>query len=186
MFQVSLRQLFIFLTAIAFAIASLRYPTPWWQSVIGLILLFAFFAALIAAIFERGPQQAFALGFAIVVLSYALMIVNGRKAYSPQGNMLTYDELHGVGYLPTTVMLGELYDMLYRGGKRNASPAAGSPSQSNFARTGHAWWGLLLGYLGGSFAQRLDARRRSRAAAENRASANLAATAAQNLSENRH
>jgi hypothetical protein len=166
MFRVSLRQLLTLVTALAFAIVSLRYATPWWQAVVGLVVLFSFFAAVLVAIFNRGSQQAFAIGFAIVVLCYGLMIVNGRKSFSATGNVLTYDELHGVGYMPTTVVLGELYDALHReGGLRNASPSAGSPSQSNFARTGHAWWALLLGYLGGSFAQRIDNRRRSRPSA---------------------
>jgi hypothetical protein len=163
MFQISLRQMLTFMTAIALAIVSLRFATPWWQGVVGLVLLFSFFAAVLAATFERGPQQAFAIGFAVVVLGYALMIMNGRTSMGVRGNTLNYEELEGAGYLPTTVILGELYDVFYRPGRsRNASPIAGSPSQSNFARTGHAWWALLLGYLGGSFARRLDERRRSR------------------------
>jgi hypothetical protein len=162
MFQISLRQLLTFVTAIAFAIASLRSATPWWQGVVGLVLLLSFFAAVLAAIFERGPQQAFAIGFAVVVLGYALMIVNGRTSMGVRGNTLIYEELEGAGYLPTTVVLGGLYDLLHReGGSRVGRPLAGSPSQSDFARTGHAWWALLLGYLGGSFAWHLDERRRS-------------------------
>jgi hypothetical protein len=161
--RISLRQLLILVAAIALAIVSLRYATPWWQAVVGLLLMVLFFAAVIAAIFERGPRQAFAIGFVVVVFGYAIMLANGRKSFSPNGNTLTYEELHGAGYLPTTVVLGELYDVFYReGGNRYASPKAGSPSQSNFARIGHCWWALLLGYLGGSFARRLDERRRSR------------------------
>jgi hypothetical protein len=160
MLQISLRQILTRVAAIAIAIVSIRYSTRWWHSVVGLAVLLSFFAAGITAIFERGPRQAFAIGFAVVVFGYAVMLAGGRKSYGSNGNALTYEELHGAGYVPTTICLGELYDFFHRqGGGRTAPLIAGRPSQSNFARTGHTWWALLLGYLGGHFARFVYLRR---------------------------
>ncbi len=123
--------------------------------------MFAFFAAVIAAIFERGPRQAFAIGFAVVVFGYAVMLVNGRQSVSAAGNVLTYEELNGTGYLPTTVALGELYDLAFRrGASRTGRPSPGSPPQMNFVVIGHTWFALVFGYLGGCFARFTYARRK--------------------------
>jgi hypothetical protein len=90
--RISLRQLLIFVAVVALAVASLKYASPLWQAIIGLVTLMAFFAAGILAIFERGPRQAFGIAMALVMLCYGLLLVErpGLASQVPTNLLLIY------------------------------------------------------------------------------------------------
>jgi len=164
MLRISLRQVLILVAAIAMTIVSLKYASPWWQSVVTLIGLLTFFAAMIVGIFDRGPRQTFAIGMVLVMFGYGVLIMNGRRSFSATGGTASYEELHGNGYLPTTDILHELYRLIFGPEEARLGRAQNAPSESTFVQTGYAWWALLLGYLGGSLAQEVDRSRKKREA----------------------
>jgi hypothetical protein len=171
MFRISLRQLLIVVAIVALAIVSLKYASPFWQGLIGLAAMLAVSAAIIAAIFERGPRQSFAIGFVIVILGYALLFIAGLRLQ-----------------LPTSLLLSHLYLAISRSEWRNTTtgqieseesairlqatpkigvgglsfPAVESrsyPLPEYYYPTGHYWWTLILGYVGGFLAQLIYVRR---------------------------
>lgn len=168
MFRISLRQLFFFMAAVALAIVSLKYASVFWQGFIGLLAMLAVFAAVIIGVFERGPRQAFAIGFSIVVLGYALLILAGLRSQ-----------------LPTSLLLDRLYPailepgwMVTDSGERVPEATAGriratytgpslSPIQPQnyplpdfYYPIGHYWWTMILGYVGGALARFIYIRRK--------------------------
>jgi hypothetical protein len=197
-FRVSLRELFVLVAAISLAIVSLKYASPIWQGIVGLIAMFTAIVVVMIGVFDRGPRQAFAIGFAIVIFSYALLVVNGQKIDnlepSPNVELNTYR-----GHLPTSLILDCLYKALEHSTYLDASTgkiipelgpatvhinsfgqatAAGRavisqelPPSGNFMPVGHIWWALLLGYIGARFARFVYVRRTVQPAAANKSAA---------------
>src|SRR5688572_10366264 len=112
MLQISLRQLLILVAFIALAIVSLKYATNLWQALVGLVTMIATFAAILVGAFDRGPRQVFAIGFAVVLLAYSVLVASGRKM----------DDLHvqnvemfaSIGRLPTTILLSYAHKFVAR------------------------------------------------------------------------
>jgi hypothetical protein len=180
MFQISLRHLFILVAAIALVIVSMHQASELYQGLVGMLAMLAMFAAVIIGITDRGPRQLFAISFAVVMLGYALLIMNGAKYASGQNTV--NGELTGWnGQLPTTVLLRVLHTVTARDEWIDTSDgkvldssevasmqAAGGrpgvtwqkkPDRGTFVTTGHYWFALLFGYLGGHFARFVYGRR---------------------------
>src|SRR5262245_30643255 len=85
--------------AIALAIVSLRYASLLWQGLIGILATLVIMVLLMAAIFDRGPRQAFAIGFCIVALGYGLLLLE-FGGYSGQESIFD-------SQWPTTLVLVE-------------------------------------------------------------------------------
>jgi hypothetical protein len=162
--RISLRQLFMFVALVAVAIVSLRYASPLWQGVIGMATMLAFFAAVLAGIFDRGPRQVFAIALALVMLAYGLAASQGRPPTT-----LILRALHGAmaEYHGRDANTGQVipdFDLA----KWQADLAATgttsivvipSPPEEEFMPIGHYWFALLFGYVGGKFARFVYLRR---------------------------
>jgi hypothetical protein len=190
MFRVSLRELLIGVAVIALAIGSLTYASDTWVAIVAGLAMLGFFAAIVVAAVDRGPRQAFAIGFALVMLVYGLIVLNTPPTHPPfEGPSRTKEFDHWEGRLPTTRMLRYVHHAVDRSqwidsstGKAipNFDPADPSiptwgsvgsfgaaavasfnelPPREQFMPIGHLWWGLLLGNVGGRFAQIVYARR---------------------------
>jgi hypothetical protein len=193
MFRLSIREMLLLVAAIALAIVSLRTALPFWQGIVGLVVMLVAVFQLAAVIFDRGAGQAFAIGFMVVFIGYAALVWHGEKEQSgpPVGATRNVElVISNNAMLPTSVLLQWLFDFVERGvyvyddnGKEvahsdeaNVIQAVSSvntsmtlngrsvtfqyfPPVDNFMRTGHYWWALLLGYIGGRFAQYIYERR---------------------------
>ena len=180
--QISLRQLFVLVTVIAAAIVSLHHASETCQALTGLAAMLAFSVGLAVAVFDRGPRQAFAIGFTLMLVVYAGVVMTGKRTNSR--GTTSNPELSGSGQLPTTILLRQLHTAIEKEvwqdvntgqelpnfdvAKELAAVAAGAPPTAAssrvpelgvFARTGHYWWAMLLAYLGGHFARFVYLRR---------------------------
>lgn len=171
-----------FVALVALAIVSLRFASSVWQTIISSMTFVIFWAAAIAAIVDRGPRQLFAIGLVTSMGAYGALLF----AFPRQGaaNWRYHTEFNpDTGSLPTTQLLALIYravvdiswyDMTtgktiagYDPARQSAAPSAANitltewPSRYTFMAIGHCWWAILLGIVGGWFAQWLH-RRRSR------------------------
>jgi hypothetical protein len=187
MLRVSLREAFIFVALVALATASLKYANDTWISIVAAIMMLSFFVALIIAVVDRGPRQAFAIGFVLVAAAYGYLVVSATHSESNR-----VIEFYGSsGRLPTTRLLNLIYQSVNTSDYYdNATgqplpgfdPATESdrlrlsiqmpgggmvpgvsfrqiPEMDSFMRVGHCWWALILGCAGGYFAQVVYRRR---------------------------
>lgn len=187
MFRISLRELLAAVALVAFATVSLKYASEGWVTIVAGLALLAFFAAIIVAVADHGPRQVSAIGFAIVMLVYGLIVMNTPPAYSPPDRPARTSEFdHWEGRLPTTRLLRYVHHVFDASryvdntgkeipnydpanpiipvnvGGMGFGPSASldeRPPRNQFTSIGHLWWGLLLGYIGGRFAGFVYARR---------------------------
>ena len=180
MFQISLRSLLVLVTLVALAIVSLRCATGWWQIAVVTIALVAFWGTIILAVVDRGNRQAFAIGFALSMVLYAIALLligplsgfgdNASREFNPAtGQLLTSRLLR-----PLFESIAEVHSIDFRTGQvvPNSDPnTSGSgpgsqfisrseiPDRGTFMVIGHSWWALLLGLCGGWFAKWVYSRR---------------------------
>ena len=167
----------ILVAAVALAVVSLKYASDVWQGFIGLAAMLALLYVIAVSIFDRGPGQAFAIGFAVAVIAYGLVVANGERFPNSKQNV---ELMVSEGRLPTSVLLRSAYQLVTRlvyvdainGQTMNeedaqrlltAASQPGSPTPSIrqefrppeefFMQIGHYWWALLLGYVVGQFAR---------------------------------
>jgi hypothetical protein len=186
MFRISLRQMLVFVAAIALAIASLKYANDVWLAVVATVLMPALFISLIVAVVDRGPRQAFAIGFAIIIVAYGTTLLTGTSGFGGDLNSKNVEFDQWAGRLPTTRLLRYVHAAVQTSGYfdnvtgkelPNYDPAnppnrfrgvggfapgvsyRESPPRGKFMPIGHMWWALLLGYLGGVFAMFVYRRR---------------------------
>ncbi|MEX2316062.1 MAG: hypothetical protein WD669_02850 [Pirellulales bacterium] len=119
MFQISLRQLFVLVAFVALAIVSLKNAPGMWHGVVGLLAMVTILTAVLVAILDRGPRQAFAIGCAIAMLGYGLLVANGTKvAKGPGGSLVNFQlDINNGGILqqlPTTALLRYAYAGIQR------------------------------------------------------------------------
>jgi hypothetical protein len=103
--KLALRELLMVVALIALGCAALKYANDMWFAVIAAIVFLTFFRALIVAAVDRGPAQAFAIGMALVMAGYALLLLSSRT--TNQG-MIDNQEFTRGGVLPTTQLLEHL------------------------------------------------------------------------------
>ncbi len=72
MFRISLRGLLLLPAVLAFACGALTWASRGWLGATLILVTLAFIGTTIIAIFDRGPRQAFAIGY---VVSFVLLLV---------------------------------------------------------------------------------------------------------------
>ncbi|HEX3601816.1 MAG TPA: hypothetical protein VHU84_16800 [Lacipirellulaceae bacterium] len=173
--QMSLRELLVLVSLTALAIVSLKFASNTWEAIVSGIVLSMFLVAGVVAVIDRGPRQAFAIAFVIVMATYGFAVLNGHLGNQENNNR----ELNSSGRLPTTRALVNLHHVVDTGhwidpfsGNPVPSPAVdkatgrviiGSngrpasyeqiPPLEEFLFIGHCWAAVLLGYVGGYFGQ---------------------------------
>ena len=181
MFQLSLRSLLVFMALCALAIVSLRFASPGWQTAVSSITFVMFWAAAIAAIIDRGPRQVMAIGIAVSMAAYGLVLIalprggNANRQYHTEFNPDS-------GRLPTTRVLAPIYRSIVevtwynmttgqpvanqdpasqarRAGAANVTMSE-SPNRNTFMTIGHCWWAIVLGICGGWFGRFVYLRRK--------------------------
>ncbi len=191
--RISLRQLLLLTAAVALAIVSLRYASDFWQGLIGVFAILALIAAILTGIFDRGPRQVFAIGFAGAMATYGLLVACGHQEKSPIPHNIEFRI--GEGKYPTTALLRCGYQLIAyyvqvdssgrpvsdaeaqrmwaawntAGGPPPGLSSVAHPDQAFFTTVGHFWWGLLFGFVGGHFARFVYLRHTEELAAQRKA-----------------
>jgi predicted PurR-regulated permease PerM len=181
MFRVSLRELLGLLACCALALASLKYASETWLAITLGLGMVVFFWALVVAAIDRGPRQAFAIAFVLVMSTYVVIVLNTPSPVFNQSQPASKEFDQWEGRLPTTRLMRYVHQVLDRSewidgstGKVVPSPtqaqiAAGGfspgvayremPPREQFMPIAHVWWGMLFGYLGGRFGRMVYVRR---------------------------
>jgi hypothetical protein len=186
MFRMSLRELMAFFLIVAIALTTLKFASAVWQVLMITLAMFVLFAAVIVALVDRGERQAFAIGFAVVLICYGVLIsFAGANFTNSNGANVEFDPWGG--RLPTTWMLRYIHRAIGSDywvdstGKviPNYDPSTAGPTtvavvggfgtlsanfvedppRENYMPIGHLWCALLLGYAGGWFAKWVYVRR---------------------------
>jgi len=170
MWRLSLRELLMLVALVALAIVSLKYASLTWQGFVLSLTLLAFVAAAIAAFVDRGSRQAFALGMVVTMTIYAALLPTATLGSQlPTSYVLS---MIRSGMLTRTYVDRQTGQPLPDYDPNNMTTPLGvnprafvrprqitMPPSSQFKIIGHSWWSLLLGYVGGRFAQFLYVRR---------------------------
>jgi hypothetical protein len=188
-FRISLRELLVVVSLVALSVASLKFANDFWLAVVAGLAMIALFASLIIAAVDRGPRQAFAIGFALTMIAYGIILTTGQRTRGSGGSVnsenIEFDQW--AGHLPTTRLLGYFHMAVERNEWRdmngkvvpgyapnqgqgiNAGGFGGSfaasvyfqevPPREIFMPIGHCWWALLLGCVGGYSARFVYKRR---------------------------
>jgi hypothetical protein len=181
--RISLRRLLAFVTVAAVGCVALKYANEWWVAGVAAFTLVAFMAAVVVALVDRGPRQAFAIGFAACAAIYGGMVASSRWFYAGGAGAVVPNVNREMdpdgGTLPTSQALGALYRAVvvegyidHATGQRSTSrpgppgqplsPSIGirqEPAPTMFMPVGHCLWLLMLAYAGGLFAKFVNARR---------------------------
>ncbi len=106
-FRMSLREILVLVAMVALAISSLKYAEDTWLALVAGVTMIAFFVVLIVAVVDRGPRQAFAIGFALTMFAYGLILMTGQRTIGSGGSVSSKNiEFHQwEGRLPTTHVL---------------------------------------------------------------------------------
>jgi hypothetical protein len=173
--QVSLREMLTIVAFVAIGTASLKVDGLLSSIFVALALLLCMAMAVMAVV-DRGPRQAFAIGFVICALVYGTVVFASRATeFQPHA-----------GRLPTSQLLTPLYEAIVKrtwidgiSGKElpNYQPegsgdsavvaanrlgislSAESPGRITFMSVGHILWALVFSYAGGKFGQFTYSRR---------------------------
>jgi hypothetical protein len=165
----SLRELLLLIALAALAIASIRYATTTWRTVVYTITMAVLMTGAVTAVIDRGPRQAFAIGMVLTMAIYAILVRNGvsgtrgeNRELDPSDGRLPTTRAASYFYRPTTTHrwfdergneLANFDESKPRPGVRRATRRTNiSPSADLFMQIVHSWWALLLGYIGGWFA----------------------------------
>lgn len=114
----SLREMFVLVAATALAIVSLVTASFVWQSILCLVVVLSAMIALVVSLVDRGPRRAFAIGFAVAMLGYLVVVANVHHVMPADqfGNIHTdnveFSAYNGV--LPTSIALRHLYGGISR------------------------------------------------------------------------
>lgn len=105
MFRITLRELFLLVTAAALAVASLRSASDGWLTATIIIATVGLFWASVVAVADRGPRQAFAIAYLLIGAGYGFVAIslphadeNDRDSEAPEFEVFR-------GRLPTTRLL---------------------------------------------------------------------------------
>jgi len=118
MFRLSLRELLSFVALVALGITSLRYASDAWLALVAGVTMIALFVALIVAVVDRGPRQAFAIGFALTAIAYGAVLMTGQTTRGNSGNVTSINVEFNTweGRLPTTRLLRYVHTAVEHGG----------------------------------------------------------------------
>ena len=185
--RISLREMFVLVAAVALAIVSLVYASSLLQAAVSLIALLVGLAAVILGIIDCGPRRAFAIGFSVAMIGYLVVVLNCQRMAAQQTNQFVFETNRP--HLPTWLLLDYFYEGINRsgnydvitnelipeseklvqvpgtmGGAKQTGAGHGVwyqelPPREIYMATGHLWWALLFGYIGGHFARFIYKRR---------------------------
>jgi hypothetical protein len=110
--RLSLRELLVLMALFAVLLPSLKYASDSWLALVAAITMAAFVLAMIVAIVDRGPRQAFAIGFALTMAAYGLIVTN----------LPTQEFDQWEGRLPTTRVLRYVHSAVERSEWTQAVP----------------------------------------------------------------
>lgn len=157
----SLRELLALVAFVAVACAALKFASYIWLTLVASVAFVCFSVAIILAIFQRGPQQAFAIGFAVMGIGYLVLVFYVWEQKEGSQYVRWYD-----GALGTTELLELLYGVIAveRPARNVGGLSAGPvmiphPEHQTYLRVGQTLWSLTLAYLGGRFARFVWQRR---------------------------
>jgi hypothetical protein len=106
-FRLSLREMLVLVALAALAIASLNFANETFLAIVAAVAMLGPIAALIIAVVDRGPRQAFAISVALTMVAYGLILITGQRTSGNSGNVhsrnVEFD--HWEGRLPTTRLL---------------------------------------------------------------------------------
>lgn len=183
LFRLSLREMLVLMALVAFAIGSLKYASELWLAIVLAVTMMIFFGTVILAAVDRGHRQAFAIGVALTMVAYGLMLMTGRWwapgfARTLDGTNMTNIEFdQWSGRLPSSVLLRYVrnaldasFEQTPAGKQVPVKPSALAiglsqnafvemPPREFFMPIGHCWWALLLGCVGGYFGRYVYWRR---------------------------
>jgi hypothetical protein len=175
-FRFSVRELLLLFAVAAVGCAALRYANQWWLFAASAGTFLAMMAGLVVALIDRGPRQAFAIGFVVWAAVYAAIVLSKtvEGANYPRRNV-EFDPYSGA--LATTQLLRPLFESIVEtewidpatgqiiAGYNPNQPAGRiaymreSPSRENFMQIAHCLWTLAAGYAGGKLGRWVYARR---------------------------
>jgi hypothetical protein len=153
MFRMSLRELFVLVAATAVAIVSLMYASPLWQAIFSLVAMLLALRAVIASLVDRGPRRAFAIGFAVAMLGYVLIVINVQKFMPGRAGENTEFDVYAEGRLPTSIALQNFYAGISRTKYFDAKTGARIPEseRENLMLVGENLFGIGGTGGGGGF-----------------------------------
>jgi len=105
-FRITLRELFLLVTAAALAVASLRGASDGWLMAILSTAMLGLFCATVVAVADRGPRQTFAIAFVVISVGYGILVISLPRtsvAGSPDSDAAEFDVF--ACRLPTTRLL---------------------------------------------------------------------------------
>jgi hypothetical protein len=144
--QISLRELFVLVSAIAVGIAALLNANEWWVSLLwAAVLLLLVFAGFVA-FFRREAQRAFWCGYLAAGSLYLLLLMYSVPQVSQTNSWVPYGPLNN-SKLITTKVLFWAYSLLPAAKTTPSLPS--SPPQSGFGGSGSGSGGSRMGGKGG-------------------------------------
>ena len=156
--HVTLREMLLWLVFVGLACAALKYADePWWWLLLGTCAWVLFLVALVAALVDRGPRQAWAIGAVSWMAVYGVLLLSGVPLPTSDALQQAYRV-----FAEEAAANPRVYPLLTQYGPQgdlNVVLTELSPSYDSFARNGHLLWALLFGYLGARLATWVYARR---------------------------
>ena len=170
LWRVSLREVLLLVSFLAVGCVALKYPNEWWWVALSSCTLLVFLTALVAVLVDRGSRQAMAIGCAVCMATYGVLVWSSAdREFDPYS-----------GRLPTTQIMKPLFQAIVavtyhdmNTGKLLADydPSSAptnaplnvysleSPDRGQFMLISHLLWALLLAWFGARVACALYARR---------------------------
>jgi hypothetical protein len=166
MFRMSLRELLGLVGLATLMVASLRYASYGWNTLVSAIVVIVFYIAGVFGIAKRGPQQAFALGMIFHMGCYAALLVSPiieQWRYPSTTQLLRYlhSSIVDVRFLDRDTGQEISKERANEIAIQNRVRISVDPSDDDFMQIGHCWFALLLGYVGGRLVQYMYVRHRS-------------------------
>lgn len=116
MLRLSLREMLALMALVALAIASLKFANEAFLALVAGVTMLALIATLIVAVVDRGPRQAFAIGVALTMIAYGLILTTGQSTSGSNGSVrsrnIEFDQW--AGRLPTTRLLRYVHKAVQR------------------------------------------------------------------------
>jgi hypothetical protein len=169
-FRFSIRGLMVVIVLLCVSIAALRFPTPLWANFLFSLTVAALTLAVPAAIYRRGEQRAFWVGFAICGWVYFMLALSPWSPREAGFQLATTTILDLMS--PHIVPKNFPPSKLYRGFNPQIAPFEPTPwqvwnmpddppanrysvgyvsitSPELYLRIGHAFFCMLIAFLGG-------------------------------------